>query len=325
MGLMRDLGTRRWLGRLAWATLAANIGIVVTGGAVRLTGSGLGCPTWPRCTEQSYVPHAEMGIHGVIEFGNRMLTFVLVAIAIATFVSAVQSRRPDLRRLALVLALGVPGQALVGGVTVLTQLNPWTVSFHLLLSMGMISLAVLYLWRLDRPSADRPTPGRLAPLAWSAYAVSWLTLYVGTVVTGSGPHAGDEDSPRTGLDPATMTQLHADAVFLYLGLAVGLLLAVRAAGAGPGPRRATAALLAGLLAQGLVGFVQYLTDLPELLVGLHLLGAALLSALVTWVLVEVREGETGRARRSSAISRDEDHRVVESAATAGPTAGRRAP
>jgi cytochrome c oxidase assembly protein subunit 15 len=117
---------------LGWATLVANCVLVVTGGAVRLTASGLGCPTWPRCTEQSFRPHGALDVHEAIEFGNRMLTFVLVAVAVATFVSAWQTGRRDLRTLALVLALGIPAQATIGGVTVLTDLNPWVVSFHLL-------------------------------------------------------------------------------------------------------------------------------------------------------------------------------------------------
>ena len=138
---------------LAWATLVANCVLVVTGGAVRLTGSGLGCPTWPRCTDRSFRPHGALDVHEAIEFGNRMLTFVLVAIAIATFVAAWRSGRRDLRILGLVLALGIPAQAIIGGITVLTDLNPWVVSFHLLCSLAIIGLAVLLLWRLDHPYA----------------------------------------------------------------------------------------------------------------------------------------------------------------------------
>lgn len=287
--LLALLGPRRSLVWLAWASIVGNVGIVVTGGAVRLTGSGLGCPTWPRCTEESFVPHAEMGIHGVIEFGNRLLTFVLVAIAVATLLAVWRSRRPGIRWIAVVLALGIPAQAVVGGITVLTDLNPWLVAVHLLLSMAMISLAVLLRWRVDRPATPPGGARPLTALAWCLYLVSWVTLYLGTVVTGSGPHAGDANSPRNGLDPAAMTQLHADAVFLYLGLAVGLLLAVRAVGGSRGALRACWVLLGALLAQGLVGFVQYATDLPELLVGLHLLGAAVLAGLATWVLLAVRE------------------------------------
>ena len=294
--VLSALGDHPWLRRLGWASLVANIGIVVTGGAVRLTGSGLGCPTWPRCTDTSFRAHGELGLHGALEFGNRLLTFVLAAVAIATLVSAWQSRRRVLRFLAIVLALGVPGQAVVGGITVLTDLNPWIVSLHLLLSLAMISVAVLYLWRIDR---ERPTrgggPRGLAALAWSTYAVSWVVLYVGTVVTGSGPHAGDADSPRNGLDPLQLSQLHADVVFLLVGLTVGLLLALSATGAGRATRRAVATLLAVELAQGLVGFVQYFTDLPEVLVGIHLFGAAVIAAVVTWALLSVLEGEREHA------------------------------
>ncbi len=284
------LGRRRWLLRLAWATLLANIGIVLTGGAVRLTGSGLGCPTWPRCTDQSFTPHDALDVHSAIEFGNRTVTFVLTAIAIATVISAWGSRRHDLRRIALLLAVSVPAQAVLGGITVLTDLNPWVVSFHLLFSMGIISLAVLYLWRVDRPVHPRsPGPGRgLAALAWTTYAAGWLVLALGTVVTGSGPHAGDVDAPRNGLTPLQISQVHADAVFLLVGLSVGLLLALRAAHAPAAALRAAVALVVVELAQGLIGFVQYATDLPIALVEVHLLGAALVAATLTWALLEAR-------------------------------------
>jgi cytochrome c oxidase assembly protein subunit 15 len=276
----------RLLWPLAIANLVANIGIVVTGGAVRLTGSGLGCPTWPRCTDGSYVPHGELGVHGAIEFGNRMLTFVLAAIAIACWLAAlVASRRADGHRrplvLATVIALGVPSQALIGGVTVLTDLNPWIVSFHLLVSMAIIGVCVLLLDELRGPVRTAAPPG-VRRLGWAVFAAGWLVLYVGTVVTGSGPHAGDLDSPRTGLDPLQVSQLHADAVFLFVGLTVGLVLT--AAG---GARRAAVALLVVQLAQGTIGFVQYFTDLPEVLVGFHLFGAALVSAAMTWALLSL--------------------------------------
>ena len=280
-----NLGSRAWLRRLGWATLVANIGIVLTGGAVRLTASGLGCPTWPRCTDQSFTPHGELDYHSAIEFGNRMLTFVLTAVAVATFVSAWQSGRRDLRLLAVWLALGIPAQAVIGGITVLTDLNPWVVSFHLLVSLAIISLAVLYLHRIDTPAPGTPigaTRPRLVALAWTTYAVAWVVFYVGTVVTGSGPHAGDLESPRNGLDPLQLSQLHADVVFLLLGLTVALVITF--------PARSTWTLLGVELAQGLIGFVQYFTDLPVILVGFHLLGAALIAAAVTWVVVEVREG-----------------------------------
>ncbi len=286
MGVIPRLDTH--VRALGWATLVANAVLVVTGGAVRLTGSGLGCPTWPRCTDRSFTPHGALDVHSAIEFGNRLLTFVLVAIAIATFVAAWQTGRRELRTIALVLALGIPAQAIIGGITVLTDLNPWIVSFHLICSLAIIGLSVLFLQRLDHPAPVVAT-GPLVALAWGTFAAGWVVLYLGTVVTGSGPHAGDADSPRNGLDPLQLSQLHADAVFLLVGLTVGLLLALHATGAPTRARHAAATLLVVELAQGAVGFVQYFTDLPIVLVGIHLLGAAVISAAMTWLLLKVRE------------------------------------
>ncbi len=282
--LVRRLG--RWLRPLAWATLVSNVVLVVTGGAVRLTGSGLGCPTWPRCTESSFTPRGELDLHAAIEFGNRMLTFVLVAVAVATFLAAWSSRRRDVRLLAFALALGIPAQAVIGGFTVLTDLNPWVVSFHLLCSLAIIGLSVLFLHRLANPAPADVARGPVLVLAWLTFASAWVVLYLGTVVTGSGPHAGDEDAVRNGLDPLQVSQLHTDSVFLFLGLTVGLYFTVRALGL---PTRPLHWLLTVIVLQGAVGFVQYFTDLPIVLVGLHMLGAALVSAAVTWVLVSVRE------------------------------------
>jgi cytochrome c oxidase assembly protein subunit 15 len=291
MGVTTALG--RWLRPLAWATLVANVVLVVTGGAVRLTGSGLGCPTWPRCTESSFTPHGALDVHAAIEFGNRLLTFVLVAIAVATFLSAWSSARRDARVLAFVLALGIPAQAIIGGLTVLTDLNPWVVSFHLLCSLAIIGLSVLFLHRLTGPRAPAVGRGPVVVLAWLTFVSAWVVLYLGTVVTGSGPHAGDEEAARNGLDPLQVSQLHADSVFLFLGLSVGLHFALRAAALPTMPIRA---LLGVIVAQGAVGFVQYFTDLPIVLVGLHMLGAALVSASVTWVLVSVLEPVSGSGR-----------------------------
>lgn len=278
-------GTDAWLRRFGWASLVANCLLVVTGGAVRLTASGLGCPTWPRCTDESFTPHGALSMHSAIEFGNRTLTFVLAAVAVVTFVAAVQSGRRELVRLALIMGLAIPAQAVIGGITVLTDLNPWVVSFHLLCSLAIIGVAVLFLWRVDRPgpstvSGTSAGSGALVTLAWLTFAAAWVVLYVGTVVTGSGPHAGDVKAPRNGLDPLQLSQLHADVVFLLLGLTVALVVVTRS--------RAAWALLWIELGQGLVGFVQYFTDLPELLVGIHMLGAALVSTAVTWALLDTR-------------------------------------
>ena len=280
-----------WMRPAAIASLIANIGIVVTGGAVRLTGSGLGCPTWPRCTTESFVPHRALGVHGAIEFGNRLLTFAVAVVAIATFVVAWRYGRPALVRLAFLLAVGVPAQAVIGGISVLTDLNPWVVSLHLLVSLAMVGLAVALLRRIgEGDGPPRPVvPDGTVWLTRAVFAAGWVVLYVGTVVTGSGPHAGDVDAPRNGLDPRALSQLHADVVFLLLGLTLATVLVVRAPGIPVRVRRAAWGLLAVLLGQGLIGFVQYATDLPVVLVGLHLLGAAIVSASLTWLLLSVRD------------------------------------
>ena len=276
--------------RLAWASLVVNILIVVTGGVVRLTGSGLGCPTWPRCTEESFTPHGAMTVHAAIEFGNRLVTFLIAAVAIAMFAAAWRSRRTTIRRLALVLALGVPAQAVLGGVTVLTDLNPWTVALHLMVSMAMISVAVLLVQRVGEPDgpAVAAVPQSIDWLIWLIYAVGWVVLYLGTVVTGSGPHAGDVNAPRNGLDPRAVSQLHVDFVFLLLGLTIATVLALRAVDAPPRARDAANTLLLVELGQGVIGFVQYFTGLPVVLVSLHLLGAALTASAMTWLLLGAR-------------------------------------
>jgi cytochrome c oxidase assembly protein subunit 15 len=276
---------------LALTSLGVNILIVLTGGVVRLTASGLGCPTWPRCTDESFVPHGELGLHGAIEFGNRLVTFLLAAVAIATFVTAWKYGRRSLVRLALVLGLGVPAQAVIGGITVLTDLTPWIVAFHLLVSMAMIQVAVILLRRLREGDAPAlaTVPSGTTWLVRSTFVAGWVVLYLGTIVTGSGPHAGDLDAPRNGLDPAALSQLHTDAVFLLLGLTIGAVFALRAVGAPARAVRAAVVLLGVELAQGVVGFVQYFTGLPVVLVGLHLLGSALVAAALAWLLVGVRD------------------------------------
>jgi cytochrome c oxidase assembly protein subunit 15 len=266
---------------LALASLVANAALIVTGAAVRLTGSGLGCPTWPKCTDDSYTTTAEMGVHGMIEFGNRLLTFVLVALAFATFFAALLSRprRRSLIVLSVVIALGIPGQGVVGGITVLTNLNPWVVGLHFLLSIALIA-GCYALWRRVDEGDGTPVPLVPAPirhLAWITATVSFAVIAVGVIVTGSGPHAGDQGAKRNGLDPSTISQFHADLVFLLIGLSVALWFALRALNAPPATIRAAAVLIAVEFGQGVIGFVQYFTHLPVLLVAAHMLGAA-----ITW-------------------------------------------
>ncbi|WP_101524551.1 COX15/CtaA family protein [Nocardioides houyundeii] len=265
-----------WLWPLAIANLLANIGIVVTGAAVRLTGSGLGCPTWPRCTDESYAAHGELGLHGAIEFGNRLLTFVLAAVAVLTFLAALGSGRRRAIWLAFVVGLSIPLQAVVGGITVLTDLNPWIVSGHFLVSMLIIMFCVALLDELRSPTRGlAPVPVRA--LAWANLGVGWVVLYLGTVVTGAGPHAGDEGAARNGLDPATISQVHAVSVYLLVALTVALLVVSLRSGL-QWLATVTGLVLAIELAQGVLGWTQYWLDLPIVLVALHMLGAGLLAA-----------------------------------------------
>ena len=278
---------------LAFASLIANVGLVVTGAAVRLTSSGLGCPTWPRCTDESYTTTAAMGVHGAIEFGNRLLTFVLGAIALAGFVAALlqRPRRRSLVLLSGAVLLGIPGQGVIGGLTVLTDLNPWVVGLHFLLSVALITGAYAF-WR-RAGSGDGPArllvPAPVRTLARLTAVVGFAVIAFGVVVTGSGPHAGDEDAKRNGLDPESVSQLHADVVFLLIGLSVALWFTLRAVGAPPAAVRSAAVLVAVELAQGLIGFVQYFTGLPAAVVAAHMLGAALMWTSVLAVLWSLRE------------------------------------
>jgi cytochrome c oxidase assembly protein subunit 15 len=286
------LGQHRTVRGLALASLVANVGIVVTGGAVRLTDSGLGCPTVPSCTDESLVPTKEMGVHGIIEFGNRQLAFLLGALAGLALLAALAQRprrRPLVVLAALVLAV-IPAQALVGMITVWTDLNPWVVGCHFLVSMAVIAAAYTLWRRTGEP--DGPVracvPRALRQLAWLITVVAAAVLVAGTVVTGAGPHAGDADAKRNGLDLESVSQLHVDLVFLLLGLSIAAWLAMRAGSAPRAAVRAAAVLVGVELGQGLIGFVQYFTDLPVLLVGAHMLGACLVWLAVLDVLHHTR-------------------------------------
>ena len=283
-----------WLRGLALASVVSNVVIVVTGGAVRLTDSGLGCPTWPKCTDNSLTPTKQYAIHGIIEFANRQLTFVLTLVAVVTWLVAMALRRS--RRIATVAALGIPAQAVLGGLTVLTHLNPWLVALHFLLSIAIIAVALRMWWDLrdDVAGLDAVAPATLW-LTRATLVVTAATLVIGTVVTGSGPHAGDKDESgkvhRTGLQVSSVSQLHADSVMVLIGLSVGLLALVYALRANSSVRRAVAVLFAVELAQAAIGYTQYFLHVPPLLVALHMLGACLLwiAALRVVFLVGWRE------------------------------------
>ncbi|HEU0237923.1 MAG TPA: COX15/CtaA family protein [Micromonosporaceae bacterium] len=282
------------LRRLALASLVANVIIVVTGGAVRLSGSGLGCPTWPRCTDSSYVITEAVSYHRKIEFTNRTLTFVVFVLAALCVIAAwAQRDRGDAGRRGRVwwsvaVLASIPAQAVLGGVTVLTDLNPWVVACHFLLSSAIITAAYQLWLRTKPPTPHVPAHAAVQGLAWVIVGVTAAVLAAGTIVTGSGPHAGDEHAHRTGLDPAMIAQLHADLVMLLIGLSVAAWFALRATGAPLRTVRAAGVLVLVEAAQATIGFVQYFTKLPVVLVGAHLLGACLVLIAALAVLAAVR-------------------------------------
>jgi len=265
--------------------LALQAGLIVTGGAVRLTGSGLGCPTWPTCTGSSYtpVPHQAQGtLHSWIEFGNRLLTFLLFAVALAAILTTITTlkRRVDVKRIrigALLQLLGILGQGVLGGITVLTKLNPLPVAGHFLLSIVLVTGAAALRFRVLERSHYLPTP-LTSILTRSTIALTAAILVVGTVVTGSGPHAGDIQAKRFPYDAAKVAILHSDLVIALTCLIIALLLIIRINESGSTQRafyRSVGLFLFVCLAQGLIGYVQYFTGLPELLVGAHLFGSTL--------------------------------------------------
>jgi len=275
--------------RLAVLSLIGQTVLVVTGGAVRLTASGLGCPTWPRCTSNSLVNTPEMGIHGFIEFGNRLLTFALAAVAalMLVYLWNLRKERKDLFLLALGLLASIPAQAIIGGITVLTQLNPWVVGLHFLVSMALVVFATLLVNRAYgrtgqfRTSPLAALPGVLRPAMTAVAVFAWIAVMLGVVVTGAGPHAGDANAPRNDLDWDLFSHIHAVPAYL---ITAGTLLAVYFVfrrGISGTFRTAVLMLLGVTVLQAIIGFTQYYNGIPALLVGAHMLGAALLMAAAT--------------------------------------------
>src|SRR5690625_1091453 len=288
-----------WTMVLAVASVISQAGIIVTGGAVRLTASGLGCSEWPRCTPDSYVTTPEMGINGAIEFGNRLLTFILAAIAVLTILALWRLRKTHgkLFGMSLFLMLVIPAQAVIGGITVWTDLNPWVVMLHFLVSALMVSIATLLAYRIgaERRARLTNTPalkiqdGATTSLTRSSsivlYIAGWFTLVMGTIVTGSGPHGGDPTAPRHDFDQLLVTRLHAAPVYLMVALTVVLLVVMYRIQTSARQRRAVWTLTAVLIFQGLVGFYQHLNDLPIGAVWLHMFGIG----LVTWAMTVVMD------------------------------------
>ncbi len=284
----------RTVQRAALAALVMAIVIVVTGGAVRLTSSGLGCPTWPKCTDASLTATPAMGFHGAVEFGNRMLTYVLCA-AVGWAIIAARSAQPgrrSLTRLGWAQFWLVMGNAVLGGIVVLVGLNPYTVACHFLLTSALLAVATL-MWQRSREGDEpaRPLVGKsLVRLAWVLMVATGLLVAVGTVVTGAGPHAGDSSEvPRMHVSWEAVSLVHATLAWVVVILTLALWFALKAVDAPAGPLRRTRLLFLVLLAQGVIGYVQYFTDLPEALVAVHMLGSALVWVGALRVLLSMRE------------------------------------
>lgn len=275
-----------------WGNLLCQMGIILTGGVVRLTGSGLGCSTWPNCEPGQFTPRytPEMGLRPFIEFGNRTLTGVLGVFAIAVLVLSILWLRRKGGGFLVLAALPLVGtalQAIIGMVIVRLHLHPGAVAPHFLVSIGLVVVSSILLARLREGDGrvHRVIPTALMALAFALGAVAAVVLVLGTVVTSSGPHSGDLDvTLRLGLDPRMVSWLHADSVMMFCGLLVGLLIALHLVRTPRRTRRAAWILVAVTAAQGALGYVQYFTGLPEILVGLHMALAAVFTASITWLI-----------------------------------------
>ena len=270
--------------------------LVVTGGAVRLTGSGLGCPTWPECTPGSYTPvagQAEGQLHSWIEFGNRLLTFVLVLAALVTLSAVLRSGRKDLRILAIGQFLGIFGQGVLGGITVLTHLNPISVASHYLLSAILIAAATSLFTRRHRPAVKKISP--LQPDVFSSLHVvlSALVVILGTIVTGAGPHAGDINAPRLHIRIQSAALLHGISVALLIALTLAFFLASQTS---EHTKKLLAIFALLTIAQGAIGLIQYIQGVPELLVASHLAGSTVvwIAAWKIWLSVQREEMEISK-------------------------------
>lgn len=246
--------------------------IIVTGGGVRLTGSGLGCPTWPECTPGSYRPvvgQAEGHLHSWIEFGNRLLTFVLLLSSIIAIVAVLKSKRKDLRMLVLLQLLGILGQGVLGGITVLTDLNPIPVAGHFLLSIALIAAGITLYQQHDKKYTKIPT---ISPFARLHLLFAIAVIVIGTIVTGTGPHAGDVESPRFDFNIEFIARIHGDVVIVFLLITIAYYFLGKLSHE---TKRLIRILGLLSIAQGILGFVQYFQGVPALLVAFHIIGSIL--------------------------------------------------
>lgn len=308
---------RRWtpsprtVQRAAFAAVLMSVVIVVTGGAVRLTGSGLGCDTWPKCTGDSLIVTQEQGFHGAIEFGNRMLTYVLCA-AVGWTITAARCATPwrrSLTRLGWLQFAIVMGNAVLGGITVLTGLNPYSVAGHFMLATSLITVTTITWQRTregDGPARPR-VPAPVRKLAWALVAAAVVLIAAGTVVTGSGPHAGDSSEiKRMPFDWSAAAHVHAVSAWVVCALAVAMWLVLRVVDAPVDTRARARDLLIVLLSQGAIGYVQYFTEVPEALVAAHMLGSCLVWISVVRVALSLRE----RPSEQTGIPAQDDARLA---------------
>ncbi|WP_308796565.1 COX15/CtaA family protein [Agromyces silvae] len=274
----------------AWLSFIAETVIIATGGAVRLTSSGLGCPTWPLCTPDSLVATPEMGIHGIIEFGNRLMTGVvgIVAVVVLLLVWRMRESRRDLWTLALVVVGGVIAQAIVGGITVWTGLNPFIVGFHYISSLLLVCVTAAFLVRLDATPGprERAVPGWYAGLTHLTSAALAVSIVFGVLTTGAGPHSGDKDAGRNGFNAELLEHIHAWPGYAVFALTVVLVIAAWRLGLPT--RRWSLVLLGTVLVQIAVGLIQARTGLPAVLVGIHMVLAALTAAAMTVFILKLK-------------------------------------
>ncbi|MFI7702759.1 heme A synthase [Nonomuraea sp. NPDC049480] len=282
----------------AMASVVVNAGIAVTGAGVRVTGSGLGCPTWPKCTPDSFIPvaHPEVSmLNMLVEFGNRLVTFLVLAVGAACVIAAwrMAPRRRSLVRLALLQPAGVLAQALWGGLVVNTMLNPFTVGMHFLISTGLIAAC----WMLYARAGEGDGPARrvvhrdVRRLGRALLAAVFALLVAGVVVSGTGPHSGDEMASRFDLDIEAVARVHADVAYIVVGLSFALLFALHVTGSTRAARRAALALFAVVLLQGVIGYTQYFLAVPAALVLLHVLGSTLVWIATLRVVTSLRTRE----------------------------------
>ena len=269
------------------AALVTNMGIVVTGAVVRLTGSGLGCNTWPHCTAGSFTPHEAMGIHSFVEFGNRLLTFVLVAVAIGALVRCYRIKiTAQLMALCWINLVSIALQAVIGGVSVRVGLNPFVVALHLLMSVAIILVNVKMIW-LVGPHSCEAVDGLTMGLVRATVAMMCVVMWLGTVVTGSGPNAGDSGSARTGFNIETVARLHGISVWITVALTIACL-AIATARHLAMMRRWSIILVAVEIYQSIVGYSQYFAHLNPWLVIWHMVGVSLAAAAVGALWCSVR-------------------------------------